>query len=208
MAGVGDAAKRRFDVVPAPFVVESSLDQFSDEGATLPGAGTPVEFGHEKQHCNDKLLSAAMGDPGQIGDRWVTYAGFWVRVFAAIVDGLILWPFFIAFDYLTFGDPFPPEPEVPTADYVASTVVVILLHWLYSALMESSSRQATLGKMLLRLQVTDLEGNRVSFGRATGRHFTEYLCVLTLNLGYLVNLFSDKRQSLHDKISRTLVLER
>ena len=47
VAGVGDAAKRRFDVVPAPFIVESPLNQFSDEGATLPGAGPPVEFGHE-----------------------------------------------------------------------------------------------------------------------------------------------------------------
>ena len=74
--------------------------------------------------------------------------------------------------------------------------------------MESSHRQATLGKMLLGLQVTDLEGNRISFGVATGRHFAEYLSALTLGLGYIMNVFTDKRQCLHDKVARTLVLER
>lgn len=152
-------------------------------------------------------IPSALGDPGRIGERWVTYAGFWARAAVAVVDGLILWPILVAFDYLTFGDPFPPEPESVTSAYAGSTALVVLLHCLYSALMESSSKQATLGKMLLRLKVTDLDGNRISFGRAIGRHFAEYLCILTLNLGYLVNLFTDKRQSLHDKICRTLVLE-
>ena len=148
-----------------------------------------------------------MGDPGQIGEHWVTYAGFWVRVVALVIDGLILLPILIGFDYLIFGDPFPSEPESLTPGYAASTALVVLVHLLYSALMESSSKQATLGKMLLRLKVTDLHGNRISFGRAIGRHLAEYLCILTFNLGYLVNLFTDKRQSLHDKICRTLVLE-
>ena len=47
VAGVGDAAERRFDVIPAPFVGESPLDQLSDEGAALPGTGAPIELGHE-----------------------------------------------------------------------------------------------------------------------------------------------------------------
>ena len=47
MAGVGDAAECRFDVIPAPFVVESPPDQLSDESAALPGTGAPVELGHE-----------------------------------------------------------------------------------------------------------------------------------------------------------------
>lgn len=149
-----------------------------------------------------------MGDPGQIGTRWVTYAGFWVRVGAQLIDGLVLWPFLVAFDYLTFGDPFPPEPARITPAFATSTLVAIAAYWLYSALMESSARQATLGKMLLRLQVTDLEGNRISFGVATGRHFTEYLGALALGLGYIMNVFTDKRQCLHDKVARTLVLER
>ncbi len=62
--------------------------------------------------------------------------------------------------------------------------------------------------MLVGMKVTDLQGNRIGFGRATGRHFAEYLCVLTLQLGYLLNLFTDKRQCLHDRIARTLVLQR
>ena len=149
-----------------------------------------------------------MGDPGQIGTRWVTYAGFWVRVGAALIDSLVLWPFFVAFDYLTFGDPFPPEPGRITPALVTSWLFAVTAYWLYSALMESSRKQATLGKMLLRLQVTDLEGNRISFGIATGRHFTEYLSALAFGLGYIMNVFTDKRQCFHDKVARTLVLER
>ncbi len=149
-----------------------------------------------------------MGDPGQIGTRWVTYAGFWIRVVAQLIDGLVLWAFFIAVDFLLLGDPFPPEPPRTTPAYAASSVVVVLTVWLYTAVMESSHRQATLGKMLVGINVTDLEGNRISFGHATGRHFAEYLCFFTFQLGYVMNLFTDKRQCLHDKVARTLVLER
>ena len=37
----------------------------------------------------------------------------------------------------------------------------------YFALMESSHRQGTVGKQVVKIKVTDLAGNRISFGRAT-----------------------------------------
>ena len=90
---------------------------------------------------------------------------------------------------------------------VALTFIAIklLVAYPYFALMESSNRQATLGKLAMRIKVTDLNGERISFGRATGRYFLKAVSTALLMLGYLVS-FSDKRQTWHDYIARTLVV--
>ena len=71
--------------------------------------------------------------------------------------------------------------------------------------MESSSTQATLGKMAMSIVVTDISGNRVSFGRATGRHFAKIISAIILYIGYLMIAFTEKKQGLHDIIADTLV---
>ena len=77
--------------------------------------------------------------------------------------------------------------------------------WLYSAMMESSSRQATVGKMAFGMKVTDLQGQRLSFGLATGRHFAKILSGLILCIGFIMVGFTEKKQGLHDMIVGTLV---
>ena len=79
--------------------------------------------------------------------------------------------------------------------------------WLYGALMESSPYQATLGKMALGMKVTDLYGNRISFARATGRHFAKYISMITLCIGFIMVGFTERKQGLHDMIAGTLVLK-
>ena len=71
--------------------------------------------------------------------------------------------------------------------------------------MESSSRQATVGKMALGLKVTDLEGRRISFARASGRHFAKYISGMILLIGYIMAGFTERKQALHDMIAGTLV---
>jgi uncharacterized RDD family membrane protein YckC len=78
--------------------------------------------------------------------------------------------------------------------------------WLYEAFLESSSRQATLGKMVLSLRVTDLEGHRISFLRATGRHFAKIVSVATLFIGYIMAGLTERKQALHDILAATLVV--
>lgn len=78
-------------------------------------------------------------------------------------------------------------------------------NWIYEAAMESSSKQATLGKMALGLKVTDLEGRRISFARATGRHFAKLLSGMILLIGYIMAGFTERKQALHDMIAGTLV---
>ena len=81
----------------------------------------------------------------------------------------------------------------------------LIIHWLYFALLESSEKQGTLGKMALGLRVTTLRGNRISFAKATGRHFARLLSVFSFGLGFLMMAFNPQSQSLHDKLAGTLV---
>lgn len=85
-------------------------------------------------------------------------------------------------------------------------LVNVVLILLYAPLMESSRRQATVGKMVMGLQVRTVDMDRVSFLRAFMRNLAEVLCVLTLTLGYLVCLFTKRRQALHDLLTKTVVV--
>ncbi len=87
-------------------------------------------------------------------------------------------------------------------------LVIAAIGWLYFALMESSKNQGTLGKMALGLKVTDMDGNKISFGRATGRYFSKILSGMILMIGYIIAGFTDKKQALHDMIASCLVLRK
>ena len=87
-------------------------------------------------------------------------------------------------------------------------LVSILVPWLYHAGLESGVRQASLGKRLLGLVVTDAAGEPVTFGRASRRHFAKLLSALPLMAGFLAIFVTGRRQCLHDLIAGTLVLYR
>jgi uncharacterized RDD family membrane protein YckC len=75
--------------------------------------------------------------------------------------------------------------------------------------MESSSHQGTLGKMALGLIVTDLEGRRINFARASGRYFAKIITgLIPLGIGYMMAGFTEKKQALHDMIASCLVLRK
>src|SRR5262249_1194264 len=91
--------------------------------------------------------------------------------------------------------------------FVIFISVKLFLAFPYFTLMESSHWQATLGKRLMGIRVTDMNGARISFGRATGRYFLKSVSSFEFMLGYLVS-FSDQRQSWHDYMAGTLVVRR
>jgi uncharacterized RDD family membrane protein YckC len=148
----------------------------------------------------------------------VRYGGFWRRWVAFVVDrfllGLVVAPVVFLFigPMVHFGQLLEdPDGVIP---FLASMIgvlvfvvpVVVALQWLYYALLQSSTRQATLGQMLMGLKVTDLEGRRISFARATGRLFAHVLTGLTIGIGYLMVVFTRRKQALHDMIAGTLVV--
>jgi uncharacterized RDD family membrane protein YckC len=85
-------------------------------------------------------------------------------------------------------------------------LLVVVVPWLYYAGFESSRGQATPGKVLMRLEVTDMEGNRVSFARATLRFFGKFISPIIIFIGFIMIGVTKKRQGLHDKIAGCLVL--
>jgi uncharacterized RDD family membrane protein YckC len=124
----------------------------------------------------------------------MTYGGFWIRVLAYIIDGILVG---IVVGILTL-----------TTDDAARNTVSTIVSWLYFAFMESSARQATFGKSLLNMQVTDEQGQRISFLRATGRHFAKILSAIILLIGFIMVAFDSRKQGLHDKLASTLVVQR
>ena len=80
----------------------------------------------------------------------------------------------------------------------------LLMPWFYYAAMESSSRAATIGKMILGIRVADAEGHTPTFGRAALRAIPK--CLPVLWPGYLAAVFTRRRQAFHALIARTLVV--
>ncbi len=80
--------------------------------------------------------------------------------------------------------------------------------WLYFALMESSGKCASLGKMALGIKVTDLNGNGISFGTATGRFFGKMISGVILYIGFIMAGFTEKKQALHDIMAGCLVVNK
>lgn len=136
--------------------------------------------------------------------RGVRYAGFWRRLAAMFVDGLVLF-FPNAILRMLAGLPTPlslhPLRDDLFGRALAVTATLTLIYWWYSARLESSRWQGTLGQQLLGLKVTDLHGRRISFLRATGRFFASSLSVLLCGFGYAFNLWTSRRQTLHDLVA-------
>lgn len=91
---------------------------------------------------------------------------------------------------------------------VIGSLIGFLVQWLYFAFFESSRQQATPGKLVMGLKVTDLQGNRISFGRATGRNFGKIVSALILFIGYIMAAFTERKQALHDLMAGTLVIHK
>ena len=140
------------------------------------------------------------------------YGGFWIRVVAYFLDGLLLT---IAFGIIATvvgvnlipADPAKMDPAEMMAGMGTFQLIALVVTWLYFALMESSARGATVGKMVLGLRVVDDQGNRISFLRATGRFFAKILSGLILYIGFLMVAFTDRKRGLHDMIAGTVVVK-
>lgn len=140
-------------------------------------------------------------------DEFKGYAGFRKRFSAAIIDGFILAAAGFIIGGLA-GFIYGYSRGTPEGGGALGNIVGVILGWLYFAIMESSSKQGTLGKMAFGIKVTDLSGNAISFGRATVRHFGKILSTIILLVGYLMVAFTAKKQGLHDMIAGCLVVNR
>lgn len=134
------------------------------------------------------------------------YATFLSRFLASLIDSIIVYILsFLAGAIVGFffGLATGGSDGAGTLGFIVGTVI----GWLYYAVLESSEKQATLGKQALGIVVTDLNGGPISFGKATGRYFAKYLSAIILLIGYIMAAFTEKKQALHDMIAGTLVMD-
>jgi uncharacterized RDD family membrane protein YckC len=140
-------------------------------------------------------------------DAEVSYGGFWLRVIASIIDGILIqillficiFPIVILLAIMGSG--------TEASLQIVNILIGLVISWLYYTLLESSNWQATIGKKALGLKVTDLQGQQIGFGRANARYWSKILSALILMIGFLMVAFTEKKQGLHDMIASTLVLK-
>jgi uncharacterized RDD family membrane protein YckC len=152
------------------------------------------------------------------------YAGFWLRFLAYLIESVLAGIVFGVFALIvvaivgigyfrTMFEAMSGEDATFPAAFVSlillASAASVLLTWLYYAWMESSEYQGTLGKMALGLIVTDLQGRRITFARASGRFFAKIITgLIPLGIGYIMAGFTEKKQALHDMIAGCLVLRK
>lgn len=143
------------------------------------------------------------------------FAGFWLRVCAAFIDAVLVGVLAFVAEFLvglwmgiSMAASGGGEDAITSVAVVAGAIIGTLLNWVYFAVGESSRAQATLGKRAMGLQVTDLEGARITFGRASGRYFGKFLSGLFFCVGYLMVAFTAQKRGLHDMMAGTLVVRR
>jgi uncharacterized RDD family membrane protein YckC len=145
-------------------------------------------------------------DAPVVTEQRLEYAGFWIRVVAIIIDSIVLGVVNWVLTFALLGSSFSlGDPTAFGTGLAMSYLISFVLQGLYFTLMESSERQATLGKMAVGIKVGDERGQRLTFPNALGRWASKILSALTLFIGYIMVGFDTRKQGLHDKIANTVV---
>ena len=197
-----DASAATKSPPPAPWV-----DEPLDTGATVMRTAPLALMPLADADSGDGRAAAL--PPGA-----AIHAGFWRRCAALIIDGMLIGTgIAIVQMVIGVGTLGSFAGSNVTADaIVGSTLLFFLIafvgQWLYSALFESAPAQATPGKMALGIKVVDLAGQRISFGRASGRFFGKIISSMILDIGYMLAGWTERKQALHDMMAGTLVVFR
>lgn len=171
------------------------------------------EVPEEAQYCH--LCGAVLVEhPQRPPAQPLVYGELWRRFFACMIDSAIVTAIVIPSALvLTWilevlsGWEIIDREGARFAAGMGAVVFYLVADWVYNARQMSSRRQATLGKRWMQLKITTLEGEPISFGQATGRHFAKFLSTFALFVGFFIAAFSKRRQALHDMVAGTLVVK-
>lgn len=133
-------------------------------------------------------------------------AGFWIRAIALLIDWMVV----LALNTGIHGAMYflSVNGWIGWSGGDTLTALKFASQVMYFSLMESSPWQGTLGKLVFRLRVTDLDGTRITFGRAFFRHIGKWCSVGSFFVGFLMASFTQRNQALHDMMAKTLVVKR
>lgn len=194
----------------------SEVDEISPDPPPLGDGGAPPDLPSASNQTEGPHGSGATGDSGNDNpkpsearseesqlDGNEKYAGFGKRLLAYAIDNAIIFAFiFLASLVLILLG------EANEVDFEAFTRGLGLFGgWLYFAILESSQKQATLGKQAMGLRVVDMDRNKIGFGRATGRYFGKIISGIILLIGFFMAAFTEKSQALHDIMASCLVVK-
>ena len=153
-------------------------------------------------HTDVSVLEGVKHMQDDVNNNDVIYAGFWKRLVSYILDFLVLCLPIAAIQHLAFGD-FDGNQKT-FFDYRQT---VNIFGWcIYYVLLETSKWQGTVGKKVMKLKVTNLEGGMVSVTQALTRYWMIIPACLLLFAGIIMIAFTDKKQGLHDKVAKALVI--
>ncbi len=136
-------------------------------------------------------------------EPWV-YAGFWLRVWATIIDAVLETIVILPILLGIYGTDYILDPENTGGvwDVLLSWVVpalAIIAFWIY--------KSATPGKMVIKAKIIDEKtGNKPSNAQFIGRYFAYFASIIPLGLGFFWVAFDRKKQGWHDKLSGTVVV--
>lgn len=140
------------------------------------------------------------------------YAGYMPRVAATLIDVVLLMIVSVASTFgfaMLFGALLAGDLETAgAATQGCGQIVSLIIGVIYFVVLETSTKQGTLGKQLLGIKVTDMRGGRIGVGRALARYFAKIITGCTFGIGYLTPLFTDRKQTLHDMVAGCLALRK
>jgi uncharacterized RDD family membrane protein YckC len=134
------------------------------------------------------------------------YAGFWKRVGAKIIDGIILYIVNIALSFALGLNLFATKrtaEEIPLAMILMAVQYIIYFGY---EVFFIGKYGATPGKMAIGIKIVNADGSKVSYLKAFGRIFANILSALILGIGYIMVAFDDEKRALHDRICNTRVI--
>jgi uncharacterized RDD family membrane protein YckC len=191
---------------PYQDTTKETVPQQSVERKITPGSTLVKKIG-----SGVTIARKAKNRANQTTSLEIQYADFSERLLAAIIDGLlvIIVPFPVVIVSSWIGQSLAGgEDWGLITGFCVGWIFVLALAWVYYAIMESSSQQATLGKIVMGIIVTNREQQRISFGRASKRYIGKIISLVILGIGFIMIARTEKKQGLHDMIAGSFVLEK
>ena len=208
------AMVERKELVAGDLVWKEGMGEWVD-CATVQGllpASRPSGTGDGPEGWNPYQSPTAEGTTTAegIGPDRLVYADYLPRVGAFLLDYLfvlllsVVPAFALGFVLvMTLGPQNGQAVSGPVGNLLG-----LLIGICYYVGLETSEKQATWGKQICGIKVTDLYGRRLTVGRALGRYFARILTACTFGIGMLMPLFTEKRQTLHDMVAGCLAVKR
>jgi uncharacterized RDD family membrane protein YckC len=202
VAGAGSPAPAAGAVASTAVAVGTDMGVCSESGKVYPRSEL-IEIDGRLVSAEYKHVALQRLREGVSGAGQREYAGFWIRVGAKFVDGIIL---NVAGQIiqLVIGLALKGSPEVAAGIGVIIALGINAGYMIYF----TGKYGATPGKMACKIEVIRADGSPMTFGRATGRYFAEMLSGLTLGIGYIMVAFDEEKRSLHDRICDTRVVRK